>query len=90
MAELLQDFGIHHRVSSAYHPHSNLRAELGVKDVKRLLRENGDSDGSINNSRMTAALLTFKNTLDRDTRMLPTEYVFGRPVNYMLPRQHLD
>ena len=34
MAELLQDFGIHHRVSLAYHPHSNLQAELGVKDVK--------------------------------------------------------
>ena len=33
MAELLQDFGICHRVSSAYHPHSNLWAELGVKDV---------------------------------------------------------
>ena len=37
MVVLLQDFGIRHRVSSAYHPHSNLRAELGVKDMKRLL-----------------------------------------------------
>ena len=69
MAELLKDFGICHRVSSAYHPHSNLWAELGVKDVKRLLWENIDRDGDINNSRMTAALLTFKNTPDRDTRM---------------------
>ena len=85
MAELLKDYGIRHRVSSAYHPHSNLRAELGVKDVKRLLRENVDSDGDINNSRMTAALLTFKNTPDRDTRMSPAEYVFGRPINDMLP-----
>ena len=85
MTALLKDFGIRHRVSSAYHPHSNLRAELGVKDVKRLLRENVDSDGGIVNSRMTAALLTFKNTPDRDTRMSPAEYVFGWPVNDMLP-----
>ena len=85
MAALLQDFGIRHMVSSAYHPHSNLRAELGVKDVKRLLCENVDSDGGINNSWMTAALLTFKNTPDRNTRMSPAEYVFGRPVNDMLP-----
>ena len=85
LAELMQDYGIRHRVSSAYHPHSNLRAELGVKDVKRLLRENIDSDGGINNSRMTAALLTFKNTPDRDTRMSPAEYVFGRQLNDMLP-----
>ena len=55
------------------------------KDVKQLLRENVDSYGSIINSRMTAALLTFKNTPDRDTRMSPAEYVFGRPVNDMLP-----
>ena len=34
---------------------------------------------------MTAALLTFKNTPDRDTRMSPAEYVFGRPFNDMLP-----
>ena len=89
MAELLQDFGIRHRVSSAYHPHSNLRAELGVKNVKQLLCENVDSDGGINNSQMAAALLTFKNTPDRDTKMSPAEYVFGRPVNDMLPtRSH--
>ena len=81
MAELLQDFGIRHRVSSVYHPHSNLRAELGVK---RLLRENVDSDNGINNSCMTATLLTFKNTQDHDTRMSPAEYVFGWPVNNML------
>ena len=58
---------------------------MGVKDVKRLLRKNVDSDGGINNSRMTAPLLTFKNTPDRDTRMLLAEYVFSWPVNNMLP-----
>ena len=85
LAELIQGYGKRHRVSSACHPHSNLRAELGVKDVKRLLRENIDSDSGINNSRMTAALLTFKNTPDCDTRMSPVEYVFGKPLNDMLP-----
>ena len=56
-----------------------------MKDVKWMLRENVDSDGNINNSRMTAALLTHKNTPDRDTRMSPAEYVFGKKVNDMLP-----
>ena len=53
--------------------------------MKRLLRENIDSDSGINNSRMTAALLMFKNTPDRNTRMSPAEYVYGRRLDDMLP-----
>ena len=56
-----------------------------MKDVKRILQENVDSDGSINNSRMTAFLLTYKSTPDRDTRMSPAKYVFRRKINDMLP-----
>ena len=87
MAELMKDFGIRLRKSSAYHPHSNLLAELGVKIVKRMLCEKVDSDGSNNNSRMTVALLTYKNTPDRDTRMSLAEYVFGKKINDMLDGQ---
>ena len=36
----LQRFGVRHRVSPAYYAHSNQRAELGVKSMKRLCREN--------------------------------------------------
>ena len=85
MAELLKEFGIRHRVSSAYHPHSNMRAELAVKNIKRAIRQNVDSNGNINNSRMAAAMLALKNTPDRDTRMSPAEYVFGRQLNDTLP-----
>ena len=86
MADLLKDYGIKHRVSSAYNPHSNTRAEVAVRDIKRLLRQNVDSDGGLNNSRMVSALLTFKNTPDRDLRMSPSELVFGRQLNDMLPK----
>ena len=58
MAELLQDWNLHN-LSSAYHPCSNLWAEVGVKDMKLLLLENVNSDGSINNSKVITALLTF-------------------------------
>ena len=38
--QFLEAWGCSQRLSSAYYPHSNCRAELGVKSAKRLLREN--------------------------------------------------
>ena len=42
----LEIWGVQHRVSSAYFPHSNLRAETGVKSMKRLIKENVGPGGS--------------------------------------------
>ena len=36
----LKQWGCRHRLSSAYFPHSNLRAEQGVKMAKKLIRDN--------------------------------------------------
>ena len=44
-------WGISHRISSSYFPHSNQRAEQGVKSAKRMLRENIGADGSLNTDR---------------------------------------
>jgi transposase InsO family protein len=35
--EMLEDYGIHHRISSVANPHTNARAELRFKTVKRML-----------------------------------------------------
>ena len=41
----LKLWGCRHRLSSAYFPHSNLRAEQGVKLAKQLIRDNTDKSG---------------------------------------------
>jgi hypothetical protein len=71
---------IHHRVSAAYHPQSNGRAELAVKSCKRLLRDNVGPSGSINNDRFLRAMLQLRNTPDQDCNISPAEIVFGRPI----------
>ena len=83
--EILNDFGIRHRVSSAYNPHSNSRAEIGVKSMKRLLRDNIDVDGALDSSRFINAMLTYKNTPCRDMGMSPAEIVLGRNVSDFFP-----
>ena len=85
-----KQYGIHHRNSLAYNPHSNSRAEIGVKTVKRMMRQNIDSDGSILNSRFLNALLTYKNTPDRDMMMSPAEIVLGRQLNDFFPNGVTD
>ena len=37
-AEFFRTWNVKHRISSAYHPRSNGRAEVAVKSAKRLLR----------------------------------------------------
>ena len=38
--KFLKTWGIRHRLSSAYNPHSNNQAEVGIKSMKILLKNN--------------------------------------------------
>ena len=57
MRQFCSTWGIVHRVSSAYHPVSNKRAEIAVKSAKRLIRDAVGPSGSLNTNRFTQALL---------------------------------
>ena len=72
-------------MSSAYFPHSNQRAELGVRAAKRMLRENLTPTGSLDSDRFLRALLTYRNTPDRDTGKSPAQVIFGHPIKDFFP-----
>ena len=79
-------WGVSHRLSSAYFPQSNGRAEVAVKTTKRLLEDNMNADGSLNNDSLVRALLQLRNTPDRDCPLSPAEILFGRTLKDALPR----
>ena len=81
----LEAWGCSQRLSSAYYPHSNCRAELGVKSAKRLLRENINQDGSLSGDRFFRALMQHRNTPDPDTGTSPAEVLFGHPIRDFMP-----
>ena len=83
--QFLDAWGVKQRLSSAYFPHSNCRAELGVKSAKRLLRENTGQDGSITGGKFYRALLAHRNTPDQDTGASPAQVLFGRPIRDLMP-----
>ena len=65
--EFLKQYGIKNRVSSIGNPHANCRAELAVKSMKRLIRENITFNGSLDSANFLKTILQYRNTLDRDT-----------------------
>ena len=74
--DFMRTYGIHHRVTSVANPHANCRAELAVKTIKRLLRDNTGAFGTVNTARFSRALLTLCNTPDRDTKKSPVQVLF--------------
>ena len=83
--DFLLTWGTEHRVSSAYHPHSNLRAETAVKSGRRLLMDNTRSDGSPDMDKVIRALMQHRNTPDTEYKLSPSQLVFGRPIRDFLP-----
>ena len=83
--KFLSNYGVHHRVSSMAFPHSNQRAELAVKSMKRLLRENIGGDGKLNTDSFQRAVMQYRNTPDRDTGRSPSQVIFGREIRDFLP-----
>ena len=83
--KFLKDWKVKFRLSSAYFPHSNKRAELGVRAAKRMLRENLNPSAVLDSDRFLRALLAYRNTPDRDTGRSPAQIIFRHAIKDFFP-----
>ena len=56
-----------------------------MKTIKRLLRENTGKQGSLDTDKMGRALLTYRNTPNKDVGLSPAQMLFGRNLRDHLP-----
>ena len=87
MEEFFDRYGVIHRITTAYNPRSNKRAEVAVKSAKRMIRNNISQTGSLNTDKMTRALLQHRNTPCAVTGLSPAQIIFGRVLRDFLPLQ---
>jgi len=83
--DFLKAWGVRHRLSSTYFAHSNTRAELGVKAMKRLIRGNTGPNGELNNDAFGRALLMYRNTPMQGVKLSPSQVIFGRELRDTMP-----
>ena len=77
-SQFLKVWGIHHRKSSVEYPQSNGRAEVGVKTMKRIIRDCTSNNGDLNNDKALAAILQYRNTPLPDIDLSPAQILFHR------------
>ena len=83
--DFLKTWGVTWRVSSAYFPQSNGRAELAVKTAKRLLRDHVSQNGDLNTDAVARALLQYRNTPLPGINRSPAQLLYGRQLRDHLP-----
>ena len=83
--EFLKTWQVHHRKSSVAFPHSNCRAELAVKQIKRILMNNCSPAGSLDTDSFHKAMLSYRNTVDPVTKFSPALAIYGRQMRDGLP-----
>jgi hypothetical protein len=72
----LKAWGVQHRLSSAYLPHFNCRAEITVR--KEAAEGQCLAWGHPRNDRFRRAVMQYRNTPMQDSRIFPAQMVFGR------------
>ena len=85
--QFLVRWDIQPRLSSAYYPQSNGRAELAVKVAKKIILGNSEPNGDINNELVARALLQHRNTPLQGIDLSPAQILYGRQLKDCLPSQ---
>ena len=84
--KFLKRWDVRKRLSSAYYPQSNGRAEVAVKTARRILQGSiNPVTGTLNTEKAARGFLAYRNTPVQYTGVSPAVALFGRRLHDHLP-----
>ena len=86
MKDFFKRYDIEHKISNVSNLHANLRSEVSVKSLKRMLRDIVGNSGSLDSDAVTEALLCHANTKCRVLNKSPAELVYGSCLKDFFPQ----